>query len=453
MAKSKTLFVCQDCGNESLQWQGRCPACGEWNTLVEEKNQKREKHSNRNLAERAPAPTPITEIESGDGKRLPTGMDEFDRILGGGIVMGSAVLVGGAPGIGKSTLMLQVAHLIADAGKCVMYVTSEESIFQTRLRAERLGALSENLLLLGETDVDIALQHITEIRPEIVVVDSIQMVYSQEFTSAPGSIGQLRESAARLVYAAKRTGVPVFMVGHVTKGGVIAGPRALEHMVDTVLYFEGDRYHTFRLLRAVKNRFGSTDEIAVYDMRRDGLHEVLNPSAMFLSERRPSQSGSSVVACMQGTRALLAEVQALVSQANFGMAERKVTGADYNRVCMLMAVLNRRVGMQLAGNDVFVNVVGGVRLDEPAADLGIAVAMASSLQNIPIGNGIALIGEVGLGGELRGVTYAEARLREAAKLGFKTAIIPRSNKQDFQFGGNLEIIPLDTLSEAVDYLR
>jgi DNA repair protein RadA/Sms len=302
--------------------------------------------------------------------------------------------------------------------------------------------------------VDLILEHISKTKPDVVIADSVQMVYSQELSSAPGSVAQLRECAARLVYEAKRTGRPVFLVGHVTKGGIIAGPRALEHMVDTVLYFEGDRYHAFRILRAVKNRFGSTDEIAVLEMQRDGLREVANPSAMFLGERsHPANAGSVVVPCLQGTRALLIEVQALISRAAYGTAERKVSGADYNRVCMLMAVLERRVGVRLGGQDVFVNVVGGVRIDEPAADLGIAAAMASSAQDFPIQRDVVLVGEVGLGGELRGVTYAESRLREAAKLGFRRALIPAANAADYHITDSLEIMPLHTLLEVLDLLR
>jgi len=407
----------------------------------------------RRLAEATSRPLPVTEVSRTDGARLATGLPEFDRILGGGMVVGSAALVGGAPGIGKSTLLLQAAFHVAEAEGPVVYVTSEESVLQTRLRAERLGALADALLLLGETDLGQILGHLERAGARLVVVDSVQMVHAPELPSAPGSVAQLRECGARMVYFAKRTGVPVFLVGHVTKGGLIAGPRALEHMVDTVLYFEGDRYHAYRVLRAVKNRFGSTDEIGVFEMRRDGLHEVPNPSAVFLAGRCEGRPGSVVVPCMQGSRALLVEVQALLSRAGYGVAERKVTGADYNRVCMLQAVLQRRAAVAVAGQDTFVNVVGGLRVDEPAADLGIAVAMASSLEEFPVPADTVLFGEVGLGGELRGVAYAEARLREAAKLGFRRALIPRANRAPVALGADLEVVALDSLPQALDALR
>ena len=452
MPRNKTIFVCQECGGEYARWQGKCDACGKWNTLVEEKSEPAGQVTRR-LEAAGGKPTPISKVARTDASRIMTGMDEFDRILGGGVVVGSAVLVGGAPGIGKSTLLLQVAHNVAAGGGRVLYVTSEESLLQMRLRAERLNTLSENLLVLGETDVGLILKHLADLKPDMAIVDSVQMVYSQELASAPGSVGQLRECAARLVYQAKRSGSPVFLVGHVTKGGIIAGPRALEHMVDTVLYFEGDRYRSFRVIRSVKNRFGSTDEIAVMEMQRDGLKEVANPSSMFLGERSRPRSGSVVVPCMQGSRALLVEVQALISHAGYGTAERKVTGADYNRVCMLMAVLERRVGLKLEGQDIFVNVVGGVRIDEPAADLAIACAMASSVENFPIQTDVVLVGEIGLGGELRGVAYAESRLKEAAKLGFKRAIIPAANATEHGLGDGLQLIPFHTLSEALDRLR
>ena len=454
MAKSRSVYMCQECGNESLRWQGRCPACGKWNTLVEERvTPQPADRVSRRLDDGGARPVPVTEVARVEGARIPTGLPEFDRILGGGLVIGSAALVGGAPGIGKSTLLLQAAHRVAETDPPVLYITSEESVLQTRLRAERLGALTDGLLLLGETDVDAILERLQQTAPRMAVVDSVQMVYSPGLSSAPGGVGQLRECGARLVYHAKRTGVPVFLVGHVTKGGLIAGPRALEHMVDTVLYFEGDRYHAYRVLRAVKNRFGSTDEIAVFEMRRDGLREVPNPSALFLSERTQERAGSVVVPCMQGTRALLVEVQALISPAGYGVAERKVTGADYNRVCMLQAVLQRRAGLPIGGQDTFVNVVGGFRVDEPAADLGIAAAMASSWENFPVPHKTVLFGEVGLGGELRGVTYAESRLREAAKLGFRRAIIPSANRADYALGDGVQIVPLHTLTEALDTLR
>ena len=387
-----------------------------------------------------------------DSPRISTGISEFDRILGGGAVLGSAILIGGDPGIGKSTLLLQAAERIAAGGLRVLYTTAEESLLQTRLRAERLGVGTENLLLLAETNVDSILEQMSRTNAQVTIIDSIQMVYLPDLPSAPGSVGQVRESAMRLVYRAKQTGCPVFLIGHVTKGGAIAGPRTLEHMVDTVLYFEGDRHHAFRLLRAVKNRFGPTNEIGVFQMTRDGLAEVSNPSRLFLSGSNRVVTGSVVVPCMEGTRSLLVEVQALLASAHYGSAERKVRGADYARVCMLLAVLERRAGLQLSGQDVFVNVAGGVRVDEPAADLGIAVAIASSFQEFPVDRNAVLIGEVGLGGEVRGVSHLEIRLREAAKLGFKSAYVPDESAVT-ETPKNLKVFSVATVSEALDKLR
>ena len=388
-----------------------------------------------------------------DVARVSSGIAELDRVLGGGAVLGGTTLIGGDPGIGKSTLLLQVADRAAASGVRVLYVTAEESLLQTKLRAERLGAASDNLLLLAETNIEPVLDELREARPRLVVVDSIQMVYSPELPSAPGSVSQVRESAMRLVYEAKNAGWPLFLVGHVTKDGAIAGPRVLEHMVDTVLYFEGDRHHAFRLLRAVKNRFGPTNEIGVFQMTRAGLEEVSNPSRMFLSDRKRVVTGAAVVPCMEGTRPILVEVQALLATARYGSPERKATGVDYARVCMLLAVLERRAGIQLAGQDVFVNAAGGVRVDEPAADLGVACAIASSFQDFPLPSETVFFGEIGLSGEIRGVSQTEARLREAAKLGFRHAYLPAESGAPAAPPRGIALHPVDTLAEALDELR
>jgi DNA repair protein RadA/Sms len=431
---------------------GRCPECQEWNSLVEEREAPPPAKARATLSAISKA-TPITEVESVDAIRICSGIEEFDRILGGGAVLGSAVLIGGDPGIGKSTLLLQAVDRVAASGLRVLYVTAEESLLQTRLRAERLGVATPNLFLLAETNAEAILDQIEKVQPAMVVIDSIQMVYLPELPAAPGSVGQVRETAMRLVYHAKRHGYPVFLVGHVTKGGAIAGPRTLEHMVDAVLYFEGDRHHAFRLLRAVKNRFGPTNEVGVFQMSRAGLEPVMNPSRLFLSEGRSITTGSVVAPLIEGTRAMLVEVQALLATARYGSPERKVSGVDYARVCMLLAVLERRAGLQLVGQDVFVNVAGGVRVDEPAADLAIAVAIASSFQDFPVGRENILIGEVGLGGEVRGVSHLEPRLREAAKLGFRHAYVPADAGDFPDAPRELKLHPVKSLSQALDLLR
>ncbi len=451
MAKNRVIFVCQQCGAQQARWAGRCPECQEWNSLVEER-QEAEPKSGRPVYAPTEA-TPITEIQPVDAPRINSGIAEFDRILGGGAVLGSAILIGGDPGIGKSTLLLQAAAKIAADGLRVLYVTAEESLLQTKLRAERLGVATPQLLLLAETSVERILREVERVEPQMLIIDSIQMVFLPELPTAPGSVGQVRESAARLIAHAKQRGHPMFLVGHVTKDGAIAGPRTLEHMVDTVLYFEGDRHHAFRLLRAVKNRFGPTNEIGVFEMTREGLAEVANPSRLFLGDRNEGATGSVVVPCMEGTRALLVEVQALLSTARYGSPERKVTGVDYARACVLMAVLERRAGLQLVGQDVFVNVAGGVEVDEPAADLAVACAMASSFQEFPIARDTIVVGEVGLGGEVRGVSQLESRLREAAKLGFRHAFIPADSGSLPAVPKELKLHPVKTLAECLDKLR
>ena len=396
------------------------------------------------------APVSIAEIHTEDEPRLRTGIDEFDRILGGGIVPGSAVLIGGDPGIGKSTLVLQICHAAATEECRALYVTGEESPKQIRLRAERLQALNPNVLVLAETDLDRIADHVHKLQPGMVAVDSIQMVYKPDLGSAPGSVAQVRECAAELVYIAKRQACPVFLVGHVTKAGAVAGPRTLEHIVDTVLYFEGDRFQAYRILRAAKNRFGATNEIGVFEMRGEGLWPVDNPSEMFLALREGVAFGSVVVPCMEGTRSLLVEVQALTARANFGVPERKVSGADRNRLSMLLAVLDKRAGLQIGAQDVFVNVVGGMQVSEPAADLALSLAVASSFRERPVPQDMVVVGEVGLGGEVRGVTQIGLRLREAGKLGFKRAIVPRDSAKAVAAGGQIELLPVSSLTDAID---
>ena len=458
MAKRKTFFVCSSCGGRQIRWSGRCDACGEWNTLVEEMAGSAEAGRPR-LSKPAPGPgdaagpRPITQIETVDAPRLTTGVGELDRVLGGGAALGSAILVGGDPGIGKSTLLLQAVHRLAEAGAKVLYVTAEESLLQTRLRAERLEAMSDNLLLMAETDLDQVLKSWRDCAPDVVVLDSIQMIFCPDLPSAPGSVAQVREGATRLVYEAKRGDAPIFIVGHVTKSGAIAGPRTLEHLVDTVLYFEGDRFQSFRLLRAVKNRFGSTNEVGVFEMRPEGLIEVDNPSEVFIADLRQGVSGSVVVPMLEGTRSILVEVQALLADAHYGSAERKVSGVDYQRVCMLLAVLEQRVGLHVGGQDTFVNAVGGVRVEEPAADLGIALAIASSFSDFPVPRDVVLIGEVGLGGEVRAVSRLDTRVLEAARLGFRRAYVPAGAAVPRVPSGSLTVCPVKTVAETIEALR
>jgi len=449
MAKTRTVFVCQQCGSQQARWLGRCPDCSAWDSLVEEVA--RSSRGPTSSAAGGAAPQPLATVQSPEQGRLSTGLAELDRVLGGGIVAGSVVLVGGDPGIGKSTLLLQACHGLSLQGLRVLYVTGEESLTQMKLRAERLGLHADGLLALAETNVDAVAAEIKATHPDFAVVDSIQMVYRPEIGSAPGSVSQVRESASQLVRLAKADGIPLALIGHVTKQGSIAGPRVLEHMVDTVLYFEGDQYHSYRLLRAVKNRFGPTDEIGVFEMRNAGLAEVGDLADAFVSRRRTAAAGSIVVPCIEGTRTILVEVQALVSRANFGTPERKVSGLDRNRVAMLLAVLEKRTELVLEGHDVFVNVVGGVRVVEPGADLGAAIAIASSFTDRPVAPDLAAIGEVGLAGEVRGVSQIDARLREAARLGWKHVVAPRDNARSLQgrYDG-VELVLASTLAEALE---
>lgn len=426
MPKAKTIFFCQNCGFESSKWMGQCPACKEWNSFAEEPQASTKKTAAGNVRKNTPQPKTLSEIEMNQAARMSTGMGELDRVLGGGIVQGSLVLVGGDPGIGKSTLLLQVCRNLSDAGKKVLYISGEESLQQIRLRAERMGSFTEHLLILCETDLQAIRETITRLQPQVVVIDSIQTMYNESVSSAPGSVSQVRESTGVLMQIAKTQNITIFIVGHVTKEGVVAGPRVLEHMVDTVLYFEGDRYASYRVLRGVKNRFGSTNEIGVFEMRGSGLAEVANPSEYML-EGKPENASGSVVACtMEGTRPVLLEVQALVCQSSLAFPRRTADGTDLNRVNLLMAVLEKRAGLRVSSCDAYINIAGGIRMNEPALDLGIVLAVASSMKDTPIDEKTIAFGEVGLSGEVRSVTMPEQRVREAKKLGFDTVILPMS---------------------------
>ena len=448
MERTKVQYVCQTCGHASPRWLGRCPSCGEWNTLVEEIEAAVKPAARRRAAGAAAVePVSLAAVTLPDETRTPTGVAEFDRVLGGGLVRGSVVLVGGDPGTGKTTLLTQVGDRVARAGGQVLYVTAEESVRQTKLRAERLGAAAPGLLVLAENDLDVITETVTRRPPTVLIVDSIQTVYRADVASAPGSVAQVRECAAALVRLAKDREVTTFIIGHVTKDGALAGPRVLEHLVDTVLYFEGDRHHAYRILRATKNRFGSTNEIGVFEMAGSGLVEVPNPSAAFLSERAQAAPGSTVVCAIEGSRPLLVEVQALVSPTHFGMPRRTASGVDYNRLLLLLAVLERRAGLQLASQDVYASIAGGMSVEEPAADLGIAVAVASSLRDRPVDPQTVVLGEVGLAGEVRAVPQLGKRLAEAARLGFARAVVPRAGAADAPAG--LEVVPVPDLSSAL----
>jgi DNA repair protein RadA/Sms len=447
MAKIKSVYICQSCGYESPKWMGRCPGCLEWNTMVEEIVNKK-KTGRANGKPSSAKPVPINSIDLSQEPRRHTGINELDRVLGGGIVKGSVTLVGGDPGIGKSTLLLQLAGNLAPQSK-VLYISGEESIKQIKIRGKRLGVNNENLLILGETDIDLVIEQVEKMMPEAIIVDSIQTVYTSDIASAPGSVSQVRETTGKLLRMAKGLSIPTFIVGHVTKQGALAGPRILEHMVDTVLYFEGERYQSYRIIRAVKNRFGSTNEIGIFEMKDKGLVEVPNPSELMLEGRPVGVPGTVVICSMEGTRSMLVELQALISTSNLGMPRRMATGIDYNRLSMLLAVMEKRLGMQLQGQDAFVNVVGGLKIDEPAADLGIAIAVASSFKNRPVDDDIVVIGEVGLTGEVRAVNSIEKRVMEAQKLGFSKCLVPKDNIR--QIGNpEIEVIGAKNLKEAIE---
>lgn len=453
MAKQPaTIYVCQNCGSQSRKWLGQCTDCGEWNTLVEERFRAAAQSTGGGFTGRYASASPIEygKIESQDDARTSTGIDELDRVLGGGIVAGSLVLLGGAPGIGKSTIVIQMADKLGQGGTKVLYVSGEESERQIKMRGERLGIAAESLYLLPETNLQSILAETEKMRPDLVIVDSIQTIYSERIESAPGSVSQVRDVAAQFMTFAKQTATPVFLTGHVTKEGSIAGPKTLEHIVDTVLYFEGDRHHNHRIIRATKNRFGAANEIGVFEMTNTGLVTVGNPSELFLQERPEGATGSVVTVCMEGTRPMLVEVQALVSGTKFGSGRRMTQGFDQNRTSLLIAVLEKRLGFQLAGDDVFVNVAGGLETDEPAADLGVIAAIASSFRNLQIPPETAVFGEVGLTGEVRGVLQAQARAREAQTLGFKKLIIPESNKKGLEKLLGIRVVGVRDLEQALE---
>lgn len=452
MAKGKkTVFFCQNCGYESVKWMGQCPGCQQWNTFVEESVT--EASSGKKQQRSRKQPVSLAEIQTEKEERTATGIGELDRVLGGGIVGGSLLLVGGDPGIGKSTLLLQVCRLLSLAGKKVLYISGEESLRQIKLRAQRLGSFNDNLLLLCETNLTDIREAAQKQKPEIMVIDSIQTMYNEDVSSAPGSVSQVRESTGMLLQIAKGMGISVFIVGHVTKDGSVAGPRVLEHMVDTVLYFEGDRHASYRILRSVKNRFGSTNEIGVFEMRGDGLAEVRNPSEFMLSGKPQGASGSIVACSMEGTRPILIEVQALVCRSNFGIPRRTAAGTDFNRVNLLMAVLEKRGRMNLSECDAYVNIAGGIKMTEPAIDLAILLAIASSYRDIVIPDRVVAFGEVGLSGEVRAVSMAQQRVREAKKLGFETVILPRVCENTVGKAEGVELVFVSTIAEAVEAIR
>jgi DNA repair protein RadA/Sms len=452
LVKSKTRYICQQCGSAQAKWMGRCPDCGEWNSLVETIVEDKPARA-RGLASLSAAQNPprlLRDVVADGFQRISLGTGELDRVLGGGLVPGSLVLIGGDPGIGKSTLLLQASAALAAADKSVLYVSGEESAQQIKLRAERLGVVGDGLYVLTETNTDIIISHIEQLQPRLVVVDSIQTMYLDELDSAAGSVSQVRESAARLMHVAKGRAIPVFLIGHVTKAGAIAGPRVLEHIVDTVLYLEGDRFHAYRLLRCVKNRFGASSEVGVFEMRDIGMAEVTNPSEVFLAERLLNAAGSAIAVTLEGTRPLLVEIQALSSTTSFGNPRRTANGLDFNRLLLLVAVLAKRVGVRLSDQDVFVNVVGGLRIGEPAADLAVACSIVSSFRDVPVAADLAIVGEVGLSGELRTVSQLETRLKEAGKLGFSRCLVPQSRQLERLKITGLEILRARSLTQALE---
>ena len=448
MAKGKkTIYFCQNCGHEAGKWLGQCPACKEWNTFVEEKVTVSKSVGAREYQELNVLP--LSQVKTEEEERISTKMEELDRVLGGGIVPGSLILVGGDPGIGKSTLLLQVCQNLTREKRKVLYISGEESLRQIKLRAQRMGEFTDNLLLLCETNLELIKGVIEREKPEVVVIDSIQTMYSEEVGSAPGSVSQVREATNMLMQLAKGLNITIFIVGHVTKEGTVAGPRVLEHMVDTVLYFEGDRHASYRILRGVKNRFGSTNEIGVFEMRQNGLTEVKNPSEFMLNGRLEDSSGSVVACSMEGTRPILLEIQALVCESNFGMPRRTAAGTDYNRVNLLMAVLEKRIGYRLSNYDAYVNIAGGIKINEPALDLGIVMAIVSSYKNRPVEEGTIIFGEVGLNGEVRAVSMPEQRVAEAKKLGFAKCIMPAVSVESVKNVKGIQIIGVKNLNEAM----
>jgi len=445
-SSSRTIFVCQQCGKESPKWLGRCPDCHEWNSFVETATSAAAMVKTTAIVS---TPEQLSQVNTGATERFPVPLSEFNRVLGGGLVPGSLVLIGGEPGIGKSTLMLQVSALLAPVLDKVVYVSGEETRRQIKLRADRLRIKGENLYLLSETDVNAILGHCEQLKPGLVVIDSIQTVFLPELESGAGSVTQVRECTLRLMQWAKLNAVPLLISGHVTKEGAIAGPRVLEHIVDVVLYFEGESLSAYRLLRCVKNRFGSTNEVGVFEMKPEGLTEVANPSLAFISQRGADAAGSAIVPTLEGSRPILVEIQALTTPTTFGLPRRTANGVDFNRLLMIIAVLTKRVGLRLGNQDIMVNVTGGIRVEEPAADLGIALAIASSFRDVGVDPELAAVGEVGLGGELRAVSQPERRVSEAARLGFKRCLVPRAGRKEFTVGGDIRLITVSTLREAV----
>ena len=454
MPKAKTIFVCSNCGYESAKWLGKCPACNEWNSFYEEKvvNTSSTAGGKRSVSKEKNMPRKLKEVQGIETARTSTGIGELDRVLGGGLVKGSLVLVGGEPGIGKSTLILQLCDKVKGEGK-VLYISGEESAEQVKIRADRLNINNDDLMFLGETNIDNIQDTIISVNPKLVIIDSIQTMYSEEITSAAGTVSQVREITARIMRMCKDNGITTIIIGHVTKDGNIAGPRVLEHMVDTVLYIEGERYFSYRILRSVKNRFGSTNEVGMFEMKNEGMVEITNPSSILISERNDNPAGSVIIASMEGTRPLLVELQALTTPSVFGIPKRTANGIDYNRLAVLIAVVEKRAGINLGGQDVYLNVVSGIKLTEPAVDLGIILACTSSYKNISIPQDVVAIGEVGLTGEVRAVNMIEKRIKEAEKLGFKKCIIPESNKKLLKEKYKLDIIGVRNINDAIKELQ
>lgn len=449
--KQKTIFVCTECGNESPKWNGKCPACGAWNTLVEDTITIAPKGAAKNKSFSSSTPSRLQDISITEDTRIHTGLSELDRVLGGGIVRGSLVLIGGDPGIGKSTILLQICEYLGK-NQTILYVSGEESQRQIKLRAERLGVRTENLKLYTETNMVHITETIQREKPDILIVDSVQTMFNPEINPAPGSVTQIRDTAAALMRIAKEDSIATFLVGHVTKEGSIAGPKVLEHIVDTVLYFEGEQHRAYRIIRAIKNRFGSTNEIGVFEMNSDGLHEIPNPSLALLSGRPEGEAGSCILCTMEGTRPVLAEVQALAAPTNFGNPRRMTTGIDLSKVLMLLAVLEKRVGLRISSYDVYVNVVGGLKMGEPAIDVGIILAIASSFRNRPLDSGLVAIGEVGLTGEIRSCNFLENRIAEAEKLGFTKCVIPAANSKKLRKFEKIELYPYYNIRNALQDL-
>ncbi len=451
--KTKTVFTCQKCGYQSAKWLGKCPDCNSWNSFVEETYAPAVAKAGEKTSLYRDEPVLLKDVEAKEEHRIKTGMPELDRVLGGGIVAGSVVLIGGDPGVGKSTISLQLSNQVTKQDKTVLYVSGEESVAQTKLRAQRLGRLDAgNLYIVNQTDLSFIIEYIQRLKPDVVIIDSIQVIFDSELSSSAGSVSQVRECAAKLTQMAKVSGISLFIIGHVTKEGTLAGPRVLEHIVDTVLYFEGERFSLYRILRAVKNRFGSTNEIGVFEMGASGLKEVMNPSEIFLSERPTDVSGTVVVPVIEGTRPLLVEIQALVSKSSFGYARRRAQGYDFNRLSLLVAVLEKRMGMHLETEDIFVNVAGGFKLEDPGADLAVAIAVASGFRDIPVAADTVVLGEVGLAGEVRSISQAGTRITEAYKLGFKHCIVPKSSLKNLKLpsSSSIELQAVTSLKEALD---